>query len=124
MPIDPPAAGLGIDVVEIERVRRAVARHGDRFLHRIFTRGEIAYCIQRHDPTPSFAARFAAKEAFAKAVPAGAAPTWQEVEVVMGPGNQPGLRLAPRLETLLPGRRILVSLTHSRDVAMAAVLIA
>jgi len=123
MAIDPDGPGLGIDVVEIARLRRVVERHGERFLQRIFTRSEIAYCNQRQDPTPSLAARFAAKEAFAKAAPRGSAPTWQEVEVVMGTGNRPGLRLAPRLAAELTGRRIRLSLSHSRDLAMAAVLI-
>jgi holo-[acyl-carrier protein] synthase len=124
MAIDPDGPGLGIDVVEIDRLRRAVERHGERFLRRIFTRDEIAYCARRQDPTPSLAARFAAKEAFAKAAPRGAAPTWLEVEVVMGTGNRPGLKLAPRLAATLTGRQIHLSLSHSRDIAMAAVLIA
>ncbi len=115
---------LGIDLVEIERVRRAANRFGDRFLNRIFTAGEIAYCARRRDPAPSLAARFAAKEAFAKAAPAGARPGWLEVEVVMSEGDKPVLRVSPRLAQLLGARRVLVSLTHSRDMAMAAVLIA
>jgi holo-[acyl-carrier protein] synthase len=123
MAIDPDGPGLGIDVVEIDRLRRAVNRHGERFLSRIFTREEIAYCVRRQDPAPSLAARFAAKEAFAKAAPRGADPTWQEVEVVMGAGNRPGIRLAPRLAAAIGGRQILVTLSHSRDVAVAAVLI-
>ena len=124
MAIDPDGPGLGIDVVEIDRLRRAVERHGERFLRRIFTPDEIAYCARRQDPTPSLAARFAAKEAFAKAAPRGAAPKWLEVEVVMGNGNRPGLKLAPGLAATLTGRQIHLSLSHSRDIAMAAVFIA
>jgi holo-[acyl-carrier protein] synthase len=115
--------GLGIDIIEIERVRHTVGRWGDRFLNRVFTGGEIAYCARRSDPSPSLAARFAAKEAFAKAVPAGTDPQWREVEVVIGAGDKPGLKLSPRLTHLLGGRRVMVSLSHSRSMAMATVLI-
>ena len=116
--------GLGIDVIEIERMRRALGRWGDRLLKRVFTAGEIAYCAGRRDPSPSLAARFAAKEAFAKAAPPGAEPTWQEVEVVIGDGDKPRLQLSPRLARLVGRRAVLVSLSHSDEVAMAAVLIA
>jgi holo-[acyl-carrier protein] synthase len=122
---------VGVDMIEIARVRRALRRHGDRFLARIFTPAEIAYCARRRDPAPSLAARFAAKEAFAKAAPAGAHPTWREVEVVMergelseeSGGGKPELRVSSRLAQVIGGRRILISLTHSRDLAMAAVII-
>ncbi len=123
--ITAPAIGptIGIDLVEIARVRQALARHGDRFLGRLFTPDEIAYCLARHDPAPSLAARFAAKEACAKALPVGAAPSWREIEVVVGDGGKPELRLAPRLVARLGGRRAFVSLSHARDLAMAAVII-
>lgn len=115
--------GLGVDVIEIDRMRRAVRRWGDRLLARVFTTGEIAYCHARRDPSASLAVRFAAKEAFAKAVAAGTDPAWHEVEVVIGAGQKPSLRLSPRLAGLLDGRRLALSLSHSEDVAMAAVLI-
>jgi holo-[acyl-carrier protein] synthase len=123
--ITAPAIGptIGIDLVEIARVRQALARHGDRFLGRLFTPDEIAYCLARHDPAPSLAARFAAKEACAKALPVRAAPSWREIEVVIGDGGKPELRLAPRLAARLGGRRAFVSLSHARDLAMAAVII-
>lgn len=115
--------GLGVDVLEIERMRQAVGRWGERLLERVFTAEEIAYCRRRRDPSASLAVRFAAKEAFAKAVPAGADPGWQEVEVVIGAGQKPSLMLSPRLALLLEGRQVVVSLSHSEAVAMAAVLI-
>jgi holo-[acyl-carrier protein] synthase len=117
------SGGIGIDVIEIDRVRRTLNRWGDRFLLRVFTDGEIAYCARRHDPSPSLAARFAAKEAFAKAVPAGVDPRWREVEVVLGDGNKPTLRLSPRLSDLLGDCRVMVSLSHTQEMAMATVLI-
>ena len=59
--------GLGFDATDIPRVREVFARYGERFLHRVFTDGEIAYCTRHRDPVPSLAARFAAKEAAMKA---------------------------------------------------------
>jgi len=66
--------GIGIDIVEIARMRRLVERYGERFLRRVFTEGERAYAMQRRDPIPSLAARFAAKEAGLKALGAGVFP--------------------------------------------------
>jgi holo-[acyl-carrier-protein] synthase len=115
--------GLGIDVVEIERVEQVVRRWGERFLSRVFTSGEIEYCLARGYPAQSFAVRFAAKEAFAKAVEPRVAPTWREVEVALAAGSKPYLRLAPRIAAALGDCRIRLSLSHSRSVAMAAVII-
>jgi holo-[acyl-carrier protein] synthase len=63
--------GTGIDIIEIDRVARSIERFGDRFLHRIFTSGEIAYCSRKKNAAESYAARFAAKEAGAKALGTG-----------------------------------------------------
>jgi holo-[acyl-carrier protein] synthase len=115
--------GLGVDVIEIERIERAVERYGERFLNRVFTGGEITYCRERRRTGSSLAVRFAAKEAFAKAVEVGVDPTWREVEVVMGAGGKPSLRLAPRLRAAIGACRVRVSLSHSDTVAVATVLI-
>jgi holo-[acyl-carrier protein] synthase len=123
-PPDSPALhGLGIDAVEIDRIEQAVARWGERFLGRVFTAGEIAYCFARGRPAQSLAVRFAAKEAFAKAVPPGVEPTWREVEVVMTPGRKPHIKLAPRLAAVLGERQIRLSLSHTHTLAVAVVLI-
>jgi holo-[acyl-carrier protein] synthase len=119
--------GLGIDAADIDRVRHLVARHGDRFLHRVFTAGEIAYCLRHRDPAPSLAARFAAKEAGMKALGTGHARgvTWRDVEVVRGDGP-PQLRLhggARRRFEELGGTSTLLTLTHARDLAIAHVIL-
>jgi holo-[acyl-carrier protein] synthase len=119
--------GLGIDAAEIDRVRQLVTRHGDRFLHRVFTAGEIAYCLRHRDPAPSLAARFAAKEAGMKALGTGQARgvTWRDVEVVRGDGP-PQLRLhggARRRFEELGGASTLLTLTHARDLAIAHVIL-
>src|SRR5258707_786032 len=79
--------GLGFDATDIPRVREVFGRYGDRFLHRVFTDGEIAYCTRHRDPVPSLAARFAAKEATMKALGTGHSRgvLWKDIEGA-GPG--------------------------------------
>ena len=76
--------GLGLDATDIERIADTIERYGDRFLHRIFTDGEIAYCTRRREPAIHFAGRFAAKEAAMKALGTGHSQgvLWRDVEVV------------------------------------------
>ncbi len=119
--------GTGVDIVEVDRIRRAVERHGDRFTRRIFTDAEVGYCRRCVDPAQRFATRFAAKEAALKALGTG----WREgvrfveVEVSNDPLGAPTVTLSGR--TLDLGRRlgverIHVSLTHHRDFAIAHVI--
>jgi holo-[acyl-carrier protein] synthase len=121
--------GLGTDLIEVARVQASLDRHGTRFLRRIFTEGEIAYCQQkRHTAAESFAARFAAKEAGAKALGTGISRgiSWKEIEVRRLPGERPELllwgRAAARAKTM-EVRTISLSLTHSREVAMAVAIL-
>lgn len=117
--------GTGIDVVEIERIAGAIERYGERFLRRIFTEGEIAYCRRKRN-CESFAARFAAKEAAAKALGTGIqrGVTWKEMEVRRIAGERPTLHFSGRaLERAerMGVRRVSLSLTHSQTIAMASV---
>ncbi len=119
--------GVGTDLTEIERVKRSVERFGSRFLDRIYTPGEIAYCMRKKDAAESLAARFAAKEAAAKALGTGISRgvSWQEFEVRREPGGRPGLWLSGRAAELaadLGIDRLSLSLTHTRDLAMAFVV--
>ncbi len=119
--------GLGTDLAEIERVRRSVERFGSRFLERIYTPGEIAYCLRKKDAAESLAARFAAKEAGAKALGTGISRgvSWQEFEVRREPSGKPSLWLSGRAAELaaeLGINRLSLSLTHTRDLAMAVVI--
>ena len=75
---------VGVDIVEVERIHRAIEQFGSAFLDKIFTPGEIAYCRGKAREASSFAVRFAAKEAFAKALKVGKASVWREVEIVRG----------------------------------------
>jgi holo-[acyl-carrier protein] synthase len=119
--------GVGTDLIEIARIERSIARFGDRFLARIFTPREIAYCRRKKNAAESFAARFAAKEAGAKALGTGISQgvSWLELEVTREPGGRPILaltgRAAARARTL-GITHISMSITHSRDTALALVI--
>ena len=119
--------GLGFDATDIPRIADVYARHGDRFLRRVFTDGEIAYCMRRRDPSPSLAARFAAKEAAMKALGTGHSRgvLWKDIEVFRHHGP-PQLRLhggAARIASEMNVQRSLLTLTHSQALAMAQVLL-
>ena len=119
--------GLGTDLIETRRVQESIERFGERFLERIFTEGEIAYCLRKKNAAESFAARFAAKEAGAKALGTGISRgvSWKELEVKREASGRPTLHLAGRAAELgkaMGVRRVQLSLTHSRDLAMAVVL--
>ena len=119
--------GTGIDLIEIDRIGASVKRFGPRFLERVFTQKEIAYCsLKKKTADESFAARFAAKEAGAKAMGTGISRgvSWQEIEVVRYPGQRPELVFHGRAKEIanhLGVRNISLSLTHNGSVAMAAV---
>jgi holo-[acyl-carrier protein] synthase len=120
--------GLGTDLMEIDRIEESIARFGERFLARVFTPGEIAFCQKKKNAAESFAARFAAKEAAAKALGTGISRGigWQEIEIVRRPGERPEVvfhgRAAERARTLGVDNAT-VSLTHSREIALAVVVL-
>ena len=120
--------GIGIDLVDIPRIERVLARHGERARERLFTGGEMEYCNTAARPAESFAARFAAKEAFFKAVRTGwgQGVNWTDVEVVSSPEGAPGLRLhggARVRADALGVRGVHLSLTHTSDVAAAFLIL-
>jgi holo-[acyl-carrier protein] synthase len=121
-------AGSGIDIIEIERVKRTIDRFGKRFLDRVYLAAEQAYCLRKRNAAESFAARFAAKEAAAKALGTGIrhGVNWLEIEVVREPSGKPTLRFhgraAQRADSLGVVRSSL-SLTHSTGLAVATVLL-
>lgn len=119
--------GLGVDIAEIDRIEAAIARHGQSFLDRVFTPGEIAYCEQHKKKSERYAARFAAKEATMKALGTGwrNGVRWVDLEVVREPSGQPAMRLHGRaLERAqeLGVLRISLSMTHSGNTAFAQVI--
>jgi holo-[acyl-carrier protein] synthase len=109
---------VGVDLIEIERIRRALERPG--FRDRCFTRAEQEYCDSRADPAQSYAARFAGKEAVGKALGCGVRFTWKDVEIVGRP--KPSVRLSGKTATFAERVRagaIDLSMTHSRELAAA-----
>jgi len=124
--------GIGSDLCDIRRIERSLERFGDRFTHRIFTEGERQKSDRRAARAPSYARRFAAKEACAKALGTGmrAGVFWRDMEVVNLPGGKPTLRLSggalKRLRSMTPeGHEAVlhVSLTDDPPVAQAFVVI-
>jgi holo-[acyl-carrier protein] synthase len=117
--------GLGCDVIEVARVRGVLERQGERFLQRVFTDEERAYCLGRKFPERHLAARFAAKEAVSKAFTTGigAELGWRWVSIYHGSRQEPRVRLDEKGQALLAqagATAVLVSLSHSDTVAMAA----
>lgn len=119
--------GIGLDATDIPRIAATYAKYGDRFLRRVFTDGEIAYCTRRRDPVPHLAGRFAAKEATMKALGTGHSRgvLWKDVEVVRH-GGPPQLRLhggAARRATEMRVEKSLLTITHSESLALAQVIL-
>jgi holo-[acyl-carrier protein] synthase len=120
--------GVGMDLVEVARFSEALQKQGDRFVQRIFTPQEQAYCGAKKDPAPFYAARFAAKEAVSKAFGTGigAAIGWLDIEVAHTPAGAPVVRLSGKGAELALERgvtEVLVSLTHTSVTAGATVIL-
>lgn len=120
--------GIGLDVVELERIARVVENYGDRFLKKIFTEDEREYFERWQNPVPGIAGRFAAKEACFKALSTGWSEgvRWRDVEVLRKEGGQPYVRLhgsAAAVLAKLGARSIHCSITHSKDHAAAVVVL-
>jgi len=118
---------LGTDLVTISRVRRLARRFPDRIGKRLFTEGELAYCLRKSDPAPSLAARFAAKEAVMKVLGTG----WSrgvrfiDIEVTRAPSGKPSLALhgrAGEIANRLGISTFHISLTHEQDTAIATII--
>ncbi len=119
----------GVDLVEVARIERSLAEHGERFIERCFTNAEADYCRSARPPrdVERFAARFAAKEAALKALGTGWADgiAWTDVEVVLAPSGSPSIKLAGKAQKLaheLGITEMLISLSHTSSNAMASVI--
>ena len=120
--------GVGIDQIEVSRIRDSVDKHGDHFLKKIFSENEQSYCKDKADPAPYLAARFAAKEAVAKAFGTGFGKEfgWLDSEIIHGDAGEPILSFTPRATELLKSKgaeKALISLTHLEAVASAIVIL-
>ncbi len=112
--------GLGVDIIEIERIAATVNRFGERFLNRVYTQAELRYCRGRAE---NLAGRFAAKEAVSKALGTGIRRlSWQDIEVDRGPMGRPVVRLSGRAGEWARRLSIVdvqVTISHSRGLAVA-----
>src|ERR1039457_940560 len=121
--------GTGVDIAEVARIRESIERFGDRFLHRIFTDGEIRYCEQKKASRfESYAARFAAKEAGMKALGTGWSHgiRWRDIEVVRPKGQRPTIQFhgeAAAIAAKLGTKNIALSITHTSEQALAHVIL-
>jgi holo-[acyl-carrier protein] synthase len=119
--------GMGIDVAEVSRIREVIESQRDRFLHRVYTENEIAYCEQFRNKYERYAGRFAAKEAAMKALGTGwsRGVRWVDVEVVRQRGGRPTISLqgeARKIADALGVKNIALSITHTADQAIAQVI--
>ena len=120
--------GTGVDLVECVRIQRSIDRFGDRFLHRVFTDGEIEYSMSMKFPARHLAARFAAKEAVSKAFGTGIgkAMGWRDIDVRKKPSGEPFLVFSGPAQELAAKRGVtsaLITLSHTEHHAMAAVVL-
>ncbi len=118
-----PPLATGVDLIDIDRIQNVIERHGDRFLKRVFTPQELTEVGNNY---PSLAARFAAKEAVAKALGTGiGSVAWQEIEILRGPEREPTLYLhgtAERMAEELNLKHWSLSLSHTSSHAIAFVV--
>ena len=120
--------GIGIDIVEVSRLQRSVEKHGDRFLHRIFTQEELHYCQSKANCYQHFAVRFAAKEALLKAIGTGlrGGIRWREIEIVNDKLGKPLMSCKGQCDKVLKTLKAncpMVSLSHTKNYGIAFVVL-
>lgn len=128
IPLGSNVIGLGIDTIEVSRIKESIERHGEHFLNKIFTPEERSYCDDKSDSAPFYATRFASKEAMAKAFRTGMGKEfgWLDSEVVHGDAGEPFIKLSEAGQELLEkvgASKVLISLTHLSTVASAVVIL-
>ncbi len=118
--------GVGIDIVNIDRMKKIIEKWGRRFLERVFTENEISYCYGKKEPHLSFAVRFAAKEALIKALGSVSLVSLKDIEVVSAESGKPLLRFAGTIEKVLQEKlikRVHISLSHEHEYGVACVVL-
>ena len=114
-------AGLGVDIIEVGRIKKALDRWGERFIRRVFTAGEKRYSLRKAFPEQSFAARFAAKEATLKALGTGLSGGigWKDVEIINNRRGKPEVKLGSKITKRIGEKKVLISLSHTKESAVA-----
>ncbi len=117
-------AGIGTDIIEIDRIEKAIAKYKQRFLDRIFTQNEQEYCQKHRTAARHFAGRFAAKEAIVKALGTGFhnSISWLDIEIINDAAGKPVVHLSNHLNNLLDHPRILLSISHCHQYATACAI--
>lgn len=117
--------GLGNDIIEINRIEKAIVRYGQKFLDRLFSKQEQAYCLKHQKSFRHFAGRFAAKEAIVKALGTGFSGeiTWLDIEVINDSLGKPVVHFSKKLQSIYPGTEVLISISHGHDYATAVAII-
>ncbi len=116
---------VGVDIADVERIRKAIGRWGDRFVERTFSRRETEYCRKHRDEAIRFAARFAAKEAFVKCMGSTRGIPWNEIELVNDLSGKPRIEVSEKIRARLEAlkvRRVHVSVSHTAQYAVAFVV--
>ena len=118
--------GIGIDIVKIERMEKVVKKWGEKFLTRVFTEGEISYCYKKKIPYLSLSVRFAAKEAFIKAIGSGIPLSFSDIEVLNTDRGKPFLKVSGKLEDFFEInqiKKVHLSLSHEHEYGVAVVVL-
>ena len=118
--------GLGIDIIEIERIKKSIERYGDRFLNKVFTNEEIKYCNSKFNKYQHYAARFAAKEAVYKALTSGwkEGLRWKDIEIQNDASGMPSINSAGKLQSFLSGdTQLRISISHSQNYVTSVAII-
>ena len=116
---------VGIDIIEIERIRSAIKRWGEKFKSKVYLPEEVKYCEARHHPAQHYAVRFAAKEAVAKALKTSheVSMKWQDVEILIQKGGAPQVRLHGEAAQKFSNHILSLSVSHSDESAVAVALL-
>lgn len=115
---------VGIDITEVKRIEKAIKKWGDRFIRRIFLPQEIAACSSKKNPCVCFSGRFAAKEAFSKALGTGIRVlSWKDIEVAQNEMGKPYLIIRGKSKKILGNRSLDVSISDTDNIATAIVII-
>lgn len=113
--------GIGTDIIEVERIRQSIERHGQHFLNRLFTHKEQDYCYKFKDPAPHFAGRFAGKEAIAKALGTGfgAELAWLDIEITVDSKGKPEVYFSAEAKQKFHNPHVHLSISHAESHAVA-----